>query len=64
MLVEDVSIRYRHIEQEAENEFVKFSALCAAVVVATQLIPPVYSSHVGVVLDDGLGAWDRGSGAV
>ena len=61
MLVQDVSSCNSNIEQEAENEFF---ALRAASVVAAALNPPIYSSHVLDVLDDGLWAFDRISSAV
>ena len=59
MLVQDVSSCNSNIEQEAENVFVEFFALRAAAVVAAALNPPIYSSHILDVLDDGLWAFDR-----
>ena len=64
VLIKDVSICYCHIKKEVEYVFVKLPAFGAAAIVATQLVASVYSSHVDIVLNNGLRAWDRDSGAI
>ena len=64
VLVEDVGVGNCHGKQEIINIFIEFPALCAAAVVSTQLVTPIHSSHVGVILDDGFWGRDRDSGAI
>ena len=48
--IEDKCICDSHIKVEVENVFVEFSAFCAAAIVSSQLISPVYSTHMLVVV--------------
>jgi len=48
VFIEDICIGYCNIEQEVEYVLVELSAFGMAVVVAMQLVTPVYSSHVGI----------------
>ena len=47
--VEDVGIRNGHLEEEPKNISVELSTLQPHMVVPTQLIIPINSSHVGIV---------------
>ena len=64
VFIEDVCVGYCNIEQGVEYVLIELSAFGTAVVVATQLVTPVYSSHVGIVLNDGVWTCDRDSGTI
>ena len=63
VLHEKVGVSYSYIEQEGEDVFIKFPALCPAAIITPKLIS-VHSPHELVVADDALGTGDRNSGTI
>ena len=57
MLHEDESIGDCHIQQESEDIFVKFFALCPERI-SLELVPMIHSPHVLIVADDRLRTGD------
>ena len=53
MLTQNESIRYGHIEQKVEHITVELLRLCAAAVIASELVPSVNTAHELVVGDYG-----------
>ena len=49
VLPQDVSICYANIKKKVKDVLIELSALCAAVVVAAQLITSINTTHVGIV---------------
>ena len=56
VLLEDVRIRDRNVEQKVKNVLVKLSAFGTAAVVSSNLITSINSAHVLVVVNDRQGA--------
>ena len=63
VLVEDKRVGDRHVEKEVVDILIKFPTLCAAAVVAAQLITVIHCTHPPIVQDDTLraGNWDSGA---
>lgn len=53
MLRQNESVCNGHIEQEVEHIAVELPKLCAAAIIASELVPSVNTAHVLVVRDYG-----------
>ena len=58
-LLENVGVGDSDVEQKIKNILIKFSALCSATIVASNLVTPVNSAHELIVINDG--QWARNS---
>ena len=64
VLVQHKRICYGDIKQEVENILIELSTLCAAAVIASELIALIHSSHKLIVRDDGFRTWHWNPGSI